>query len=139
MQDMKVASLLGSSRSTLFVLLFNVLEALFSREDGGKGDAKAVCKRSSDFLDSKPRSTESDIKRLYNIRSELLHGRRKATEARENLRDAHDLEFVVAECLKKMLSDRIYLKYRNLADKESYMNQLTSAFSSDTTKRDSTA
>jgi len=80
----------------------------------------------SAFLGSQARCTYSDIKRLYNIRSELVHGRRSATAAGENLADAHELEFVVAECMKKMLAESIYLKYKVVADKEFYFNQLTS-------------
>jgi hypothetical protein len=111
--------------SNLFVLLFTVLEALFSREDGGKGAVNTVCKRASAFLRSQPRCTEPDIKRLYNVRSELLHGRRKAGKAGENLADTQELEFVVTECMKKMLVERVYLKYKDLADKEKYFNDLS--------------
>jgi Apea-like HEPN len=116
-----------SHASILFILLFTALEALFSKEGDGKGAVKTVCKRVSAFLGSKPRCTESDIKRLYNIRSELLHGRRKATEAGENLADAHELEFIVTECMKKMLATQVYLKYKNVSDKEDYFNKLISA------------
>jgi hypothetical protein len=112
--------------SILFVLLFTVLEALFSKEGGGSGALEAICKRVSAFLGSRPRCSYSDIKRLYNMRSELLHGRRRATEAGENLADAHELEFVVTECMKKILADRIYLNYKELTQKENYFNQLTS-------------
>ena len=113
--------------SNLFILLFTVLEALFSKEDGGKGAVKTVCKRASALLGAQPRCTESDIKTLYNIRSELLHGRRRATRAGENLADAHELEFVVTECMKKMLAERVYLKYKNTVEKENYFNQLARA------------
>lgn len=111
--------------SHLFVLLFTVLEALFSKEGGGAA-TETICKRTSAFLGSQARCTYSDIKRLYNIRSELVHGRRSATAAGENLADAHELEFVVAECMKKMLAESIYLKYKVVADKEFYFNQLAS-------------
>jgi hypothetical protein len=111
----------------LFVLLFTVLEALFSK-DGGGAATKTICKRASSFLGLQPRCTYSDIEKLYNIRSELVHGRREASESGSNLANAHELEFVVTQCMKKMLSERIYLKYRDLADKEQYFNQLTSGF-----------
>ena len=116
----------------LFVLLFTVLEALFSK-DGGGAATKTICKRASSFLGLQPRCTYSDIEKLYNIRSELVHGRREASESGGNLANAHELEFVVTQCMKKMLSERIYLKYRDLADKEQYFNQLTSGFSSAST------
>lgn len=109
----------------LFVLLFTVLEALFSKEEGGAA-TRTICERASSFLDSQPRCTYSDIERLYNIRSELVHGKRRASESDKNLADAHELEFVVTECMKKMLAQHIYLKYKNVAEKENYFNQLRS-------------
>lgn len=109
-----------------FVLLFSVLEALFSKEGGGAA-TETICQRASAFLGSRPRCTYEDIQRLYNIRSEMVHGRRKASPSGSNLADAHELEFVVTECMKRMLSERIYLKYNDLTEKEDYFNQLTSA------------
>jgi Apea-like HEPN len=109
----------------LFVLLFTVLEALFSKEEGGAA-TKTICQRASSFLGSQHRCTYSDIERLYNIRSELVHGRRKFSASHENLEDAHELEFVVTECMKKMLAERAYLKYKDVAEKENYFDLLTS-------------
>jgi len=107
----------------LFVLLFTVLEALFSKEGGGAA-TKTICKRVSGFLGSQPRCTYSDIERLYKIRSELVHGRRKTADSNENLADTHELEFVVTECIKKVLAERLYLKYKDVNDKEKYFDQL---------------
>ena len=56
-----------------------------------------------------------------------MHGRRKFSESAENLADAHELEFVVTECMKKILADRTYLKYKDATEKEKYFNQLSSA------------
>lgn len=108
---------------SLFQLLFTVLEALFSKETRG-GATRTVCERASAFLGSRSHCTYSDIERLYNIRSELVHGKRNATAGGENLADAHELEFVVTECMKKMLDERTYLKYEDLSVKEQYLNQL---------------
>jgi hypothetical protein len=105
----------------LFVLLFTVLEALFSKEQGGAA-TKTICKRASCLLGSRPRCTYDDVERLYNIRSELVHGRRKASS---HLAAAHELEYVVTECMKKVLADRIYLKYNDLAEKEKFFDELT--------------
>jgi len=101
----------------LFVLLFTVLEALFSMDKGGAA-TKTVCERVSAFLDSRPRARYADIQRLYNIRSELVHGRRRASESAQNLADAHELEFIVTECMKKMLAERMYLKYKDETEKD---------------------
>lgn len=110
----------------LFILLFTVLEALFSK-DGSGAATRTICERVSSFLDSQPRCTYADIQRLYNIRSELVHGRRRISESTQNLADAHELEFVVTECMKKMLAQRIYLKYKNATEKEAYFSQITKA------------
>jgi hypothetical protein len=109
----------------LFVLLFAVLEALFS-EDRGGGATRTICQRASAFLGSRPRCTYADIERLYNIRSELVHGRRKAAASGQDLADAHELEFLVSECMKKMLDERIYLKYSDPKMKEAFFDGLTS-------------
>jgi hypothetical protein len=110
----------------LFLLLFAALEALFSKEEGGAATT-TICKRVSAFLGSQDRCTYADIERLYRIRSELVHGRRKFSESAENLADAHELEFVVTECMKKILAERTYLKYKDATEKEKYFNQLSSA------------
>jgi hypothetical protein len=107
----------------LFVLLSTVLEALFSKEHGGRA-TKTICKRASCLLGSRPRCTYEDIEKLYNIRSELVHGRRKI-EPGSNLSAAHELEYVVTECMRKVLSDRIYLIYNDLAGKERFFDELT--------------
>lgn len=121
------AYFVGRHWAYVFVLLTSVLEALFSKEAPG-GATKTICSRVSAFLDSRPRCTYSDIEKLYNIRSELVHGKRKLSpeEARgQNLTDTHELEFVVAECMKKMLDERIYLKYADTAEKENYFNRMS--------------
>lgn len=120
---MYCAYFMASHALPLFVLLFTVLEALFSKEIGGAA-TKTVCHRASSFLGLRPGCSYSDIERLYQVRSELVHGRRDASESDENRTDAHALEFVVTECMKKMLSERIYLKYKTVEEKESYFNLL---------------
>ncbi len=121
------AYLVGRHWAYVFVLLVSVLEALFSKETRG-GATKTICSRVSAFLDSSPRCTYSDIEKLYNIRSELVHGKRKLSPEEapgQNLTDTHELEFVVTECMKKLLDERIYLKYANVAEKESYFDWLS--------------
>src|ERR1700752_3114949 len=114
-----------STLPTSSFLLFTVIEALFAKETGGAA-RQTICRRVSAFLGSRSRCSYTDIERLYNIRSELVHGWRKATDAGENLADAHELEFVVTKRMKKMLAELVYLKYKNLAEKENYFNGLTS-------------
>lgn len=108
---------------SFFVLLFIVLEALFSKDQGGSATA-TICERVSAFLEKRERCTYRDIEKLYQVRSELVHGRRLASDAKENLAAAHELEFVVAECMKKILDDRLYNLYNDPAKREEYFERL---------------
>jgi hypothetical protein len=69
-------------------------------------------------------ASAEEVKRLYNIRSELVHGRRKLSPSGENLTDAHELEFGGTECMKWILAERVYLKYRNANAEEQFFEQL---------------
>lgn len=101
------------------------LEALFSKEERG-GTTKTICSRVSHFLDSKSRCSYKDIENLYDIRSKMVHGNIVASDdPKDNLIKLHDLEYVVTECMKKMLDEQIYLTYSNVQQKESFYNQLT--------------
>lgn len=109
---------------SFFALLFIVLEALFSNDQGG-GATKTICKRVSALLENRARCAYPEIEKLYQIRSELVHGRRLASEAGENLAAAHELEFVVSECMKKILNDRLYCLYNDPAKRDEYFEKLT--------------
>ncbi len=109
---------------SFFALLFIVLEALFSKDQGGSA-TKTICERVSAFLERRERCTYPEIEKLYQIRSELVHGRRLASDANENLAVAHELEFVVSECMKKILTDRLYCLYNDPTKREEYFETLT--------------
>lgn len=117
-----------------FIFLMSALEALFSKEKKGEA-TKTICSRVSGFLNSKPKFTYEDIDLLYDIRSRMLHGNIKVSDSPSNLETLHHLEYVVTECMKKILDERIYLKYRNTREKEAYYNALakTAANSEQTT------
>jgi len=107
-----------------FILLMCALESLFSKEERGEA-TKTICSRVSKFLDSKPRCGYKDIESLYNIRSKMVHGNIVANDdPKDNLIKLHDLEYVVTECMKKILDEQIYLKYSNVQQKEIYFNQM---------------
>ncbi len=55
----------------------------------------------------------------------MLHGNIKVVDDDPaNLEVLHHLEYVVAECMKKILDEEIYLKYSDVRDKEDYYNEL---------------
>ena len=106
-----------------FIFLMSALEALFSKEESGEV-TKTICSRVSHFLNSKPKCTYKDVEMLYDIRSRMLHGNIKVSDSDSNLENLHHLEHVVTECMKKILDEKIYLKYSNVRDKEDYYNTL---------------
>ncbi|MBI5204441.1 MAG: hypothetical protein HZA11_05940 [Nitrospirae bacterium] len=106
-----------------FIFLMSALEALFSKEEKGEA-TKTICSRVSSFLNSKPKCTYKDVDLLYDIRSRMLHGNIKVSDSYNNLETLHHLEYVVTECMKKILDEQIYLKYTETSEKESYYNTL---------------
>jgi len=104
-----------------FMFLMNSLEALFSK-DKSRGATKTICKRVSSFLNFKSRCEYDDIVHLYDIRSRIVHGSIVAKkEPDENLKDLHHLQFVVIECMKKILLERVYLKFIDKKTRDSYL------------------
>ena len=108
-----------------FMLLMNTLEAIFSKDKSG-GATKTICTRVSSFLDEKPRCEYNDIDHLYNIRSRIVHGNIAASEEPgENLKELYHLQYVVIECMKKIINEKIYLKFKNKTSRDSFLNKLT--------------
>ena len=118
-----------------FIFLMSALEALFSKEERGEA-TKTICLRVSSLLNSKPQCTYKDIDLLYDIRSRMLHGNIKVSDPPTNLGNLHHLEYVVTECMRKILDEQIYLKYSDTGEKEAYYNTLAeTAANSDQTSR----
>jgi hypothetical protein len=108
-----------------FMFLMNTLEALFSKDKSG-GATKTICTRVSSFLDSKPRCEYNDIDHLYNIRSRIVHGNIVASdEPGENLQQLYNFQYVVIECMKKIINEKIYLNFNNKTSRDSYLSKLT--------------
>jgi len=106
-----------------FLFLMIALESLFSHEER-RGTTKAICSRVSNFLGSKPGCTYEDIKELYGLRSNIAHGRVVVSdEIKGKLKTLYKLQYVIIECMKKMLNESIYTIYKNVEDKESYFTE----------------
>ena len=107
-----------------FMFLMNSLEALFSKDKSG-GATKAICTRVSSFMDFRSRCEYDDIEHLYDIRSRIVHGNIVANEEPgKNLEELHHLQFVVIECMKKILQEKVYLKFIDKKTRDSYLGTL---------------
>jgi len=110
-----------------FMLLMIAIEAFFSNEKR-KGMTETICSRVSKFLGCKARCEYTDIEKLYDLRSKIVHGKFKVPDEikspSETLDKLCELEYVLRECMKKMLDEKIYLKYGTVEEKEKYFNDL---------------
>lgn len=107
-----------------FVFLMSAVESLFSDEKQG-GETKTIRSRVSSFLDNKARCTSQDINGLYDLRSKIVHGRVVVNDdIKGQLPTLHELEYVVTECMKKMLDEKIYSIYSDVEKKEDYFNNI---------------
>ena len=107
-----------------FMFHMSTLEAIFSKDKRG-GATKTICTRVSSFLESKSRFEYSDIDHLYDIRSRIVHGNIVAKkEPGENLKELHHLQFVVIECMKKIIQKKVYLKFIDKKTRDSYLGTL---------------
>jgi flavorubredoxin len=107
-----------------FVFLMNSLEALFSKDASG-GSTKTICTRVSSFLDFKTHCEYDDIEHLYDIRSRIVHGNIVAKKVPDkNLKELHHLQFVIIECMKKILQEKVYLKFVDKKTRDSYLGAL---------------
>jgi len=107
-----------------FMFLMSTLETIFSKDERG-GATKTICTRVSSFLEPKSRCEYSDIDHLYDIRSRIVHGNIMAKkDPGENLKKLHHLQYIVIECMKKILQEKVYLKFIDKKSRDSYLGTL---------------
>jgi len=107
-----------------FMFLMSALESIFSKDKPG-GATKTICTRVSSFLESMPSCGYDDIDHLYDIRSRIVHGSIIAKDKPgENLKELHHLQYVVIECMKKIIKEKVYLKFINKKTRDSYLGSL---------------
>ncbi|MFH1519514.1 MAG: hypothetical protein ABIE75_02975 [Candidatus Omnitrophota bacterium] len=108
-----------------YALFSFALEALFSRDDKCE-PTKTIINRVSRILNC----SKTKINNLYEIRSDIVHGRIELAEKedevkkKENLNYLQDVENVVIGCLRKVLDEKVYLKYKNPQEREKYFDDL---------------
>lgn len=112
-----------------FVFLMCAIESLFS-DERRTGATKTICSRVSSFLDYKTRCKYEDIYQLYDLRSKIVHGKAVvADDIKGKLKVLYDLQYVLIECMKKMLNKQIYNIYSDVQKKERYFNDLINSAS----------
>lgn len=111
-----------------YILLVCALESLFSNETA-EDVTKTVIKRIQKFLSRKGFGGDQ-IKKIYQIRSDMVHGRishtdKKDTQKRKNnLDNLGKLEELLFVCLQKLIDGNLYRIYGDTEKKEKYFNEL---------------
>jgi len=115
-----------------YILLVCAIESLFSGET--QEDAtRTVTKRVQYFLSDIKGFGGNQVNKIYKVRSDMVHGRIAHTnkantlKRQENLKNLAKLEQLVFACMVKILENKLYLKYKNIEEKENYLNNLVLA------------
>ena len=107
-----------------FLHWVNTLEALFSKDEPGSA-TETICGRVSSFLESHEGAEYQDIKRLYETRSAIVHGRIVADEEPlKNLEQLHRLQSVTLGCVRRILEEKVYLKFTDSETRNAYLSTL---------------
>ncbi len=111
-----------------YIFLVCAIEALFSNETP-EDTTKILIKRTQKFLSGIKGFGGDQIKRIYKIRSDMVHGRiphtdKDSEQAKQNIENLGKMESLVFTCIKKMLDEKIYLRYKDIDTKEKFLNDL---------------
>lgn len=112
-----------------YILFVCAIEALFSNETA-EDITKTVINRTKRFMLGVKGFGGDQIKSIYKIRSDMVHGRIPYTAAeditrrKENLSRLAKLEGLVLACMERILEKKIYLKYKTVEEKENFLNSL---------------
>lgn len=114
-----------------YIFLVCAIEALFSSEIP-EDVTKTLIKRTQKFLSGIKGFGGDQVKRIYKIRSDMVHGKiphtnKDSEQAKQNIEKLGKLESLVFTCIKKMLDEKIYLQYKDIDTKEKFLNDLMNA------------
>lgn len=101
------------------------LEALFS-SDRRQGMTRTICDRVSGFLEEYENCEYDDIENLYNVRSQIAHGKLPFDDLggrdKKTIAAAH-AEMVIVTALKKIIDAKIYTKYESPMEIQEFWGQ----------------
>jgi len=107
-----------------FILMMTSLEALFSKDKPG-GATEAVSVRVSSLLKSRPQCAKANVEGLYELRSEMTHGRIMVSDdAGDNLKKLEHLEFVTVQCYRELVRQGAYRHYATKKARDTFMGTL---------------
>ena len=110
-----------------FIFMMCSLESLFSKDKPGSA-TKTISIRVSSLLDSKPKRTKEDIENLYDLRSEMTHGKIKASDdPGENMKKLYHLDSIVIECFRIMVDLKLYREYSSKCSRDRLMSTLNTS------------
>ena len=123
--------LCSSKHIDAYIFLVCALEALFSNETP-EDVTKTLIKRIQKFLSGIKGFGGDQIKKIYKIRSDMVHGRiphtdKNSEQAKQNIKNLGKLESLVSTCIKKISNEKIYLLYKDIDTKEKFLNNLMNA------------
>lgn len=119
-----------------FILLWCALENLFLGDSDKYTPIKSVTSklstRISNYLKGMRTFTQSEIKRLYRLRSNIVHGLHKTpsplssgkADSEKNLEMLEQLESIVLLCIKKILLKKDYRRYTSKTDRLAFLDSL---------------
>lgn len=109
-----------------FSLTMSALEALFSGE-GRTAMTKTICSRTAGYLFGKLQTSYSEVLGLYDLRSEIPHGKislEMDLRPTENVEKLYRIQEITNAIFKDMLITQYYEKYADVVVKEADLNIL---------------
>jgi hypothetical protein len=123
-------SLCENKHIPAYIFLMCALESLFTNDDP-KNNTKILIQRIYSFFNKGSIYSKKEITKMYKIRSNMIHGRIVPTSQNdlkrreENIKDLANLEEMVLLCIKKILDEKIYSKYKSNKLRDEYLKALT--------------
>jgi hypothetical protein len=109
-----------------FLFYMIALEALFSSDDN-TGMTKTICSRVSRYLGSIQHCTYEDINCLYNLRSQIVHGKIRIEGAGgwdENIKATANAEYLLVCSIRKLVESGDFKRYSNSSEMQHYLSHL---------------
>ena len=107
-----------------FMMYMAAIESLFSKDKPG-GATEAIKTRVATLLNQVNGTTKEDIGGLYDLRSEMTHGRIEITDdPKENLQSLAQLQRLLIFCLDIILDRELFMFYATKKERDNFMGTL---------------